>query len=217
MPSATDKKSILKIIVNIKKYNSKNNHMNINAHKSTAFIIILSAVVLLQSCNKTSVNSSPNAENKSVGDLLAEKKEALKSLELEIKTLEEKLLAKNPEMTKSPVLVTVLTLQKSIYTKYVELQGSVQSDEEAYIASEMGGRVTKLNVKEGQYVKKGQWVASVDIESLINQKAEIQKSLDLAIDVFDRQKRLWDQNIGSEIQYLQAKNAVESLQNSMET
>jgi RND family efflux transporter MFP subunit len=81
----------------------------------------------------------------------------------------------------------------------------------------MGGRIIKMTVKEGDLVRKGQLIASVDVESMDKQKAEIQKSLDLAVDVFSRQKRLWEQNIGSEVQFLQAKNNKERLEKSMQT
>ena len=83
--------------------------------------------------------------------------------------------------------------------------------------SELGGRIIKLAVKEGQNVRKGQLIASVDAESLEKQREEVVKALDLATDVFERQKRLWEQNIGSEVQYLQAKNNKERTEKSLQT
>jgi len=81
----------------------------------------------------------------------------------------------------------------------------------------VGGRITRLTVKEGSYVKKGQLIAAIDLESLDKQVAELQTAMGLANEVYERQKRLWDQNIGSEIQFLQAKNNKERLEKSMET
>ena len=97
------------------------------------------------------------------------------------------------------------------------MQGNVESDDVVNASSEVGGRLTQMNVKEGQYVKRGQKIAEVDLENLQKNIAEVEKSLELAVDVYERQARLWDQKIGSEIQYLQAKNNKERLEKSLET
>jgi membrane fusion protein (multidrug efflux system) len=93
----------------------------------------------------------------------------------------------------------------------------VATDDVVNASSEMGGRILRLYVKEGQNVKRGQLVATTDAEGLDKQKDEIKKALDLAVDVYERQKRLWDQNIGSEVQYLQAKNSKEKLEKTLST
>lgn len=82
---------------------------------------------------------------------------------------------------------------------------------------EMGGRILSIPVREGDYVKRGQIIARLDGESANRQLAELQTSLDLAKTVFERQDRLWKQNIGSEIQYLEAKANKERLEKTMET
>ena len=81
----------------------------------------------------------------------------------------------------------------------------------------MGGRIISIPVKEGQPVRRGQLLAKVDASQLEKSMAELETAYGLAQDVFQRQKRLWDQNIGSEIQYLEAKNQVERLEKSMES
>ena len=93
----------------------------------------------------------------------------------------------------------------------------MQSDDYVNATSEVAGRILNLNVQEGQFVSKGQIIAKLDLEQVNKQIAELETSLDLANDVYDRQKRLWDQNIGSEMQYLQAKNNKERLEKSLET
>ena len=74
-----------------------------------------------------------------------------------------------------------------------------------------------MNIKEGDNIRKGQLIAKIDMESLDKQKAELEKSLELANEVFIRQERLWSQKIGSEIQFLQAKNSKERIEKSLET
>ncbi|MEL6986825.1 MAG: efflux RND transporter periplasmic adaptor subunit, partial [Bacteroidota bacterium] len=106
---------------------------------------------------------------------------------------------------------------KTDFNKYATIQGMISSDDVVMASSETGGRLTSMVVKEGQNVRRGQLIATVDMESVNKQIAEIEKSLELAKSVYERQDRLWKQNIGSEIQYLQAKNNKERLEKSLET
>ena len=99
----------------------------------------------------------------------------------------------------------------------MNVQGKVEAEDLVNISSELGGRILKLHVKEGQAVRKGQLIATTDLSTLEKQIAEIENSLQLATTVYERQKRLWDQNIGSEIQYLEAKTQKEGLERSLET
>ncbi|MCB0705438.1 MAG: efflux RND transporter periplasmic adaptor subunit [Saprospiraceae bacterium] len=110
-----------------------------------------------------------------------------------------------------------MTLAPTQFKHYVEIQGSVQTDDIVTVSSETGGRIIELAVQEGQAVNKGQLIARMDQESIKKQMAEVQISLDLANEVYERQKRLWEQNIGSEIQYLQAENNVNRLKKTLET
>ena len=99
-----------------------------------------------------------------------------------------------------------------MFNHYVEVQGSVMTKDDTQIYPEMAGQMTRLYVNEGDYVKRGQLIAIVDDGGLKQQIAQQQVQLELAKTTFERQKRLWDQNIGSEMQYLEAKNRVEALE-----
>ncbi len=150
--------------------------------------------------------------------LVKEKKTSLKSLEKEIAELEadiEKLDTTRREKPRR--LVTTQLVERGEFKRFVEIQGSVQAGDVVYASSETGGRIIQLNAKEGQQVRKGQLIARTDLESVNKQISELETALSLATEVYDRQKRLWDQNIGSEIQYLQAKNNKERLEKSLET
>lgn len=113
-------------------------------------------------------------------------------------------------------LVTALTLKDSLFKHYVEVQGSVKTKDDVMVFPEFSGVMTNLFVNEGQYITKGDLVAKVDDGGLTQQIAQQEVQLDLARTTFERQKRLWDQNIGSEIQYLQAKSQVESLERAID-
>ena len=149
--------------------------------------------------------------------LLSEKKAALKALEDEIATLKDEIDVLDPPTEKPAALVAVKTIQPDTFTRYRVVQASITTDETAFASSETGGRLTSLRVEEGDYVKKGQLIATVDLQVVKDQITEIESGLGLAREVYDRQKRLWEQNIGSEVQYLQAKNSVERMEKSIQT
>lgn len=148
---------------------------------------------------------------------LKDKQQQLKKLEAEIKTVEAEIIELDPSLKKAPTLVTIDTIQKSSFQRYATLQGNIISEDLVNASSEIGGRILDIYVREGQNVRRGQLIAKIDLEVIQKQIAEIETSLDLAKTVYDRQKRLWDQNIGSEIQYLQAKNNKDRLEKSLES
>lgn len=178
---------------------------------------LLSFTLLLAACGG---GEDPNA----IPEDLAAKKAFVKNKKMEVRELE-KLIAQaeseiekiEPAKEKKRTTVTTVPVQKEDFKTFVELQGAVQADETVNASSEVGGRITQMNIQEGQNLQKGQLIATVDLEQIDKQEAELQTQLDLAVEVFERQKRLWDQNIGSEIQYLQAKNNKERLEKGLET
>lgn len=113
-------------------------------------------------------------------------------------------------------IVNALKAKDTVFNHYVEVQGSVKTKDDAMVYPEMPGVMTRLYVRDGQYIRKGALVARIDDGGMAQQVAQQEIQLSLAQTTYDRQKRLWDQNIGSEIQYLQAKNQVEALQKAIE-
>ncbi|OIQ16021.1 MAG: efflux transporter periplasmic adaptor subunit [Flavobacterium sp. MedPE-SWcel] len=107
-------------------------------------------------------------------------------------------------------LVKVMTLKDTAFTHYIEIQGNVDTKQNILIYPEMAGILQQLNVKAGQRVAKGQVLATIDDGGLGAQVAQAKARLALAQTTFDRQKRLWDQKIGSEIQYLEAETNLQS-------
>lgn len=150
-------------------------------------------------------------------NLLSEKKTALRDLEKEVKQLKRDILKLNPPKAKAPAPVETLVVKPIEFKRFIETPGRVTADEIVNVSSETGGRIISLNVREGQYVNKGQLIAVTDMTTAENQIEELKTSLDLATTVYEKQKRLWDQNIGSELQYLEAKNNKERLERSMTT
>jgi membrane fusion protein (multidrug efflux system) len=180
-------------------------------------LFILCAILLVASCQPQDPEVEKQALLAAKKKDISSKKAKVKKLQDEIEELSDEILELEPKKEKAPALITTETLKTQIFKRYTQVQASVLSDDEVYVSSETGGRLLSVKVKEGQYVKRGQLIAIVDLKSISDQKAELETSMSLTKDVYDRQKRLWDKNIGSEIQYLQAKNNYERMQKSLST
>jgi RND family efflux transporter MFP subunit len=107
-------------------------------------------------------------------------------------------------------LITTFTAKKDTFNHYLELQGNVTTKDLLVITPEYNGILTNVYVKEGQAVSKGQILGKIDDGGLTQQLSQLQIQTELAKTTFERQQRLWDQKIGSEIQYLQAKSTYEA-------
>jgi membrane fusion protein (multidrug efflux system) len=114
-------------------------------------------------------------------------------------------------------LVTISEIQKQPFYHYIEVQGKLDGDENITVTSKTIGVVNAIYVKEGDAVKKGQVLATLDAQILYQSLEEVKTQLDFATNLYNKQKSLWDQKIGSEIQYLTAKTNKESLENRLKT
>lgn len=179
----------------------------------------ISCSILAVSCMPASDKAEVEIQMDSVESVRAAiktKTQELSSLQSEIKSLNDQLQKIDPTAKRAKVPVEVKTLENSTFESYSTFQANVMADDLGMASSETGGRLTSLIVKEGQYVNAGQLIGSVDLSQIQTQKQEVLTSLTLAQTVFERQERLWKQNIGSEIQYLQAKNNVERIEKSLQ-
>jgi RND family efflux transporter MFP subunit len=168
------------------------------------------------------ISSCGTDKKKSVKDVIATnnleeiraKKEQLISEEIkiveELNLLEEKI--EELDTTKRVPLISTFIVKEEIFNHYLELQGNVSTKDLLIIYPQYSGILNKVYVKEGQYVSKGQALAKIDDGGLSQQLAQLQIQADLAKTTFERQQRLWNQNIGSELQYLQAKSNYEAQQ-----
>jgi RND family efflux transporter MFP subunit len=136
---------------------------------------------------------------------LSKLKDAIDKLEKEISALD---TGKKEDLG---IAVMVDTISSSVFKNPFTFQGLVSSDMNVTISPEVPSTITKIHVKEGQSVYKGQILASLDGRQASAQIAELENSLKLAKTNFEKQERLWKQNIGSEMQYLQAKSNYEGL------
>ena len=176
--------------------------------KYYSFLIILLAATLLVGCSASTDKAAQ----------LKKLKEQQTSLTKDITALEKEFELANPDSSavKSKEVVTVeLTPRK--FDKYVQTQGAVESIDNIVISAKTAGVVTNVYVREGDAVVKGQTLAQIDNSLVVKGIDELKSGLDLAKTVYERQKNLWDQKIGTEIQFLQAKNNRESLERRLAT
>ena len=175
-------------------------------------IFLLSILsVVIYSCGNKDNSQSLDAliESKNI-KALSEKKAILQA---DIAKIEEALAKLDTK--KEEALVSVLTLKDTVFSHYLDIQGNVDTKENIIVQPEFSGTLTSLTVKAGQKVTKGQILGRVDDAGMSQQLAQIQTQYELAKTTFERQKNLWDQKIGSEIQYLQAQTQMNSLQKSI--
>lgn len=172
----------------------------------------LVTVALLASCQK------PNELDAKKAELEAAKTEML-NIKSKIAQLESDIRKADPTFGKSnnAVSVTEFVAEKKAFEHFVEVRGSVTSKRNVNLSATMGGRIEKVNVKEGQLVKQGQVLVATDDAVLRNTIAEIKTQWELANTAFEKQTKLWQQKIGTEMQYLQVKNAKESLEKRLAT
>ena len=157
--------------------------------------------------NSQSIDSLIDSKNVKA---LVEKKSALQA---EITKIEEALATLDTK--KEEALVSVMTLKDTLFNHYLDIQGNVNTKENIIVQPEFSGTLTALTVKAGQKVAKGQILGRIDDAGMSQQLAQVQTQYELAKTTYERQKNLWDQKIGSEIQYLQAQTQMNSLQKSI--
>ena len=140
-------------------------------------------------------------------------------IEEQIAALEAELKAEGKMATneKKTVPVTVESLSQDTFRHYLEVQGKVDFDQNVLVSAKVPGVLTSVRVERGDKVSKGQTMATIDAQVLEQSIAELRTRLDLARIAYEKQKNLWDQKIGTEMQYLTAKNNKEALERSLAT
>ncbi len=176
-------------------------------------VFVIALTIVLAACS-SKVNNPETEEE--IREQISVYKKEIGELNKKIVSLEEKLAEVRGDVDKG-IPVTVTQLEPETFNHYVEVNGSVEAINAAYISPEINGQVEEIYVKEGQKVNKGQLL--IKLNSLITESTiqEVKTSLDLANTVYEKQKQLWEKNIGSEIDYLTAKNNKESLESRLKT
>ncbi|MES2567501.1 MAG: efflux RND transporter periplasmic adaptor subunit [Bacteroidota bacterium] len=145
----------------------------------------------------------------------------LKAKQAELKTQLSEVSAKISKLEgdsgRKFVLVEAAPVTPEIFKTYINVQGRVDADQNVSLSSEMPGTITKINVKPGEEVRKGQVLAETDARALQQSISDLQTNSDLVTQMYNKQKALWDQKIGTEVQFLQAKTQKESMEKKLGT
>lgn len=182
--------------------------------RTMAFLLI---GILVAACGNSTNSSVESLVSEGNIDAMKAKRQELnarqKSLSAELKLLDSALNAM--DTNKKLPLVSTLEVQPKAFHHYLELQGNVMTKQNVLIYPEMAGTLYRVYVKEGDYVRKGQLLGLIDDGGAGSQLEQLKAQAQLAETTFERQKRLWEQKIGSEIQYLQAKTNYEATKNAV--
>jgi RND family efflux transporter MFP subunit len=174
-------------------------------------IAILSIItIILTSCGNDKTVEAKLASLEKLKSEQAALSTKIKALEDEIKSSGAKL-----ESREKIVNVAVSNVETSKYNHYITVQGRVDGDENATISAKVPGLVLKVLVKPGSIVKAGQVLAEFDGNAIRKQIQPLETNLKLLTDIYNKQKALWDNQIGSEIQYKQAKTNKEALEQNI--
>lgn len=180
----------------------------------TKYIYLLAIAVLASACGGGESDLDTKKES------LSKMKTEAVELQAQIKALEKEITEMDPaflEATSNSILVTAITAKSETFTHKIEVRGAVESRTNVNVGAKVPGEIKSVLVKEGQNVKAGQTLVVLDDEITRNNVAELETALELATIMAEKQSNLWKQNIGTEIQYLQAKNNKESLDRRLAT
>ena len=121
------------------------------------------------------------------------------------------------DTAKSFVLVNTVTTKTETINHFSKFQGIIKTDQNMILYPEFSGRISKIYVDEGDIVKKGQALAKIDDGGLYNELKLVESQAKLAKTIYERQSKLWNDKIGSEIQYLEAKTNYEIQNNRLKS
>jgi membrane fusion protein (multidrug efflux system) len=174
-------------------------------------LMVLAAAIIVVSC------SAPAAAPENEGakrEQLQQYKQELHALKQKIEDLETELSSGEKDEV---VKVKVAELNTELFEHFIEVTGNVEAEQDVDVSPETAGVIMEVYVKEGDQVSKGKVLAKLNTDILERSMDELLVQLDLAKINFERQDNLWKQNIGSEMQYLQAKNTKEGLEKRIES
>jgi len=176
--------------------------------KNNKILVLLGMGLILTTCGPRS-EEAQLAQLEKQRDALTEKIERLKQ------GIAQKA---NPTAKREKLInVKISPVEKGLFQHFIQVQGTVESDNNILVAPQSSGIVKKIYVYAGSKVSRGQILAELDGSILESSIAELENGLKLAKTIFERQQRLWNKNIGSEIEFLQAKNNKESLEKRLAT
>lgn len=180
-------------------------------------ITTIATAVIISSCSGGAKDAKGDLNDKKVK--LEKLKTEKTKIETEIQTLQQEIIKQDPTAgAVAPKLVSVTAVSFQPFEHYIDLQGKVDADNVSYLTPRgMPGQVKALYIKKGDHVRKGQVLMKLDDAVQLKQLEGLKTQKAFAEDIYRRQKNLWDQGIGTEVQLKTAENNVRSLQDQINT
>ncbi len=173
-----------------------------NIFNSKIHYLALSSLLLLASCG-----------NKEEG--LTELKAKQAELKTQLSDLTDKINKLEGDSAKKFILVQAKNITPAIFKTFINVQGRIDAEENVSLSTEMPGTISRINVKAGDVVSKGQILAETDARALHQSISDLETNAVLVNQLYEKQKSLWDQKIGTEVQFLQAKTQKESMEKKL--
>jgi membrane fusion protein, multidrug efflux system len=175
--------------------------------KNNILYLSFSLLLLFAACSKPTDKKSELAKLKKQHDELA----------IKIKALETELQVSDTTKSSKVTPVSITEAKPEVFNHFLEVQGKVDGEDNIAVSAQMAGSITAVYVKEGDAVHRGQVLAQIDNSVMQQQIASTKQQLDFATNLYNKQKSLWDKQIGSEVQYLTSKNTKENLEKALAT
>lgn len=175
-------------------------------------LLLISAMIMsiFMSCE-------PKDQLKELQSQLDAKKIELSTLKLDIRDLQSEIDELDTEQADKGIAVNIKKMTPQMFQHFFHANGSFEAVDYAYISPETSGQITEILVKEGDKVKKDQVLAKLNTDILENTIREVKTALELSTTVFKKQEELWNKKIGSELDYLRAKNEKQRMQDQLKT
>ena len=184
--------------------------------KKAILMMIVAAGMILSGCGNAAKDKKGEIGDKKV-QLEKLKKEKSK-VDADIKKLEEEITKLDPASQEKSKLVSVAPVIEQDFTHYIELQGKIDANDVVNVTPRgQPSQVRQVYVKQGDFVKKGQLLLKLDDAIMQQQVQGLNTRIDFARNIYNRQKNLWDQGIGTEVQLITAKNNVDALERELAT
>jgi membrane fusion protein (multidrug efflux system) len=177
-------------------------------------VVLLSSTLLFAACGSSNIDDTLEGKKKKLEDL---KSEQIK-INDEIARLQADIARLDPSAAQQAKakLVAITTIQPDTFVHYIDLQGTVEAENIAYVTPQnQGGQVEAIYVKQGDFVKKGQLLLKLNNEAASTQLGPLQVQLSNAEDILRRRQALWQQGVGTEVELTNAKATVEGLQKQL--
>jgi membrane fusion protein (multidrug efflux system) len=185
--------------------------------KKIFVLMMMTSGVIIAGCGSNAKDKKGDSGDMKVK--LEKLKKEKNKLDADIRQLEEQIAKADPTASQQVLkLVSVDTLRVQDFTHYIELQGKIDANDIVFVTPRgMPSQVKQLYVKRGDVVKKGQLLAKLDDAIMLEQMEGLKVQLAYAENIYNRQKNLWDQGIGTEVQLVSAKNNVDAMKKQVAT